>query len=143
MPLSQALQLASEVDMDLIEISPNATPPVVRILDWGKYQYQKVKEQQKAKRKSKKTELKQINVGLKIAQNDLMIKIKKIKDFLKNNHPVKVTVVFRGREMAHQEIGYQMIEKIRQNLENEAILDQNPQMAGKNLSIILRRKNNE
>ncbi len=143
MPLSQALQLASEVDMDLIEISPNATPPVVKILDWGKYQYQKVKEQQKAKRKSKKTELKQINVGLKIAQNDLMIKIKKIKDFLKNNHPVKVTVVFRGREMAHQEIGYQMIEKIRQNLENEAILDQNPQMAGKNLSIILRRKNNE
>lgn len=143
MPLSQALQLASEVDMDLIEISPSAIPPVVKILDWGKYQYQKIKEQQKVKRKSKKTELKQINVGLKIAQNDLMIKIKKIKDFLQNNHPVKVTVVFRGREMAHQEIGYQMIEKISQNLENEAIFDQNPQMAGKNLSIILRRKNNE
>lgn len=140
MPVSEALSLAQEAEMDLIEISPTADPPVVKILDWGKYQYQKMKEQQKAKKKAKVSELKQINFGLRIAENDLMIKIRKIKEFLDEGHKVRVLVIFKGREMAHQEIGYKMIEKINQQLEDVAILEQNPQINGRNLSIVLRRK---
>ncbi len=126
--------------MDLIEISPDANPPVAKILDWGKYQYQKMKEQQKNKKKTKVSELKQINMGLKIAENDLSIKIRKIREFLQEGHKIRIVVVFKGREMAHQEIGHQMIKKIIQELEDESILEQQPQMNGRNLSIVIRRK---
>lgn len=99
-----------------------------------------MKEQQKNKKKTKVSELKQINMGLKIAENDLSIKIRKIREFLQEGHKIRIVVVFKGREMAHQEIGHQMIKKIIQELEDESILEQQPQMNGRNLSIVIRRK---
>jgi len=140
MSLSEALKTAEKAGVDLIEISPNAAPPVAKIVDWGKYQYQKTKEQQKNKKRSKPVELKQMRMGLKIGANDLEIKLRKIRDFLSNGHKVKILVVFRGREMAHQELGFQLIDQIIAKLEEYAILEQKPQIAGRNLSIVVRSK---
>lgn len=140
MSRSEALKVAEEAGVDLIEISPNANPPVVKVVDWGKYQYQKMKEQQKNRKNAKTFELKQIRMGLKIGTNDLEIKLRKIREFLQIGHKVKILVVFRGREMAHQELGYAMIDRIVSQLEENAILEQKPQMAGRNLSVVVRSK---
>jgi len=140
MSLSEALKVAEEAGVDLVEISPNAEPPVVKVVDWGKYQYQKMKEQHKNQKHAKAVELKQMRMGLKIGSNDLEIKLRKIRDFLQEGHKVKIFILFHGREMAHQELGYEMINKIVNLLENDAILEQKPQMAGRNLSIVVRSK---
>lgn len=139
-PLAEALRLAEEAGVDLVEISPNATPPVVKIIDWGKYQYQKMKEQQKNRRKAKVSELKQMRLGLKIGQNDLEIKLRKIRKFLEDGDKVKIMIFFRGREMAHRELGFELMDRITTMLEEDAIVEQKPQMAGRNLSITVRSK---
>jgi len=140
MSRQEALKTAEEAGVDLVEISPNADPPVVKIVDWGKYQYQKMKEQQKNRKSSKASELKQMRLGLKIGANDLEIKLRKIREFLVAGHKVKILIFFRGREMAHKEIGYEMMDKIIGLLEDEAVIEQKPQMAGRNLSIAIRSK---
>lgn len=140
MSLSEALKIAEDHGVDLIEISPNATPPVAKVVDWGKYQYQKMKEQQKNRKNTKTVELKQMRMSLKIGANDLEIKLRKIREFLEAGHKVRIVIIFRGREMAHQELGYEMMKKIISRLEEESILEQNPVMAGRNLSIVIRSK---
>jgi len=140
MSRQEALKTAEEAGVDLVEISPNADPPVVKIVDWGKYQYQKMKEQQKNRKSSKASELKQMRLGLKIGANDLEIKLRKIREFLVAGHKVKILIFFRGREMAHKELGYEMMDKIIGLLEDEAVIEQKPQMAGRNLSIAIRSK---
>ena len=131
-----------EVDagVDLVEISPNADPPVAKIIDWGKFQYQKMKEQQKNRRSNKQGELKQMRFGLKIGSGDLEIKLRKIRAFLEEGHKVRIQIFYRGREMAHKELGYTMIDKIMNLLEEDAVVEQQPQMAGRNLSIVIRSK---
>ena len=140
MSAKEALKIAQKAGVDLVEISPNAEPPVAKIIDWGKYQYQKMKEQQKNKRNAKQVELKQMRFGLKIGAGDLEIKLRKIKKFLSQGNKVKVQIVFKGREMAHKEIGFEMADKIISLLEEDAIIEQKPQMAGRNLSIVVRSK---
>ena len=135
-----ALKAAEEAGLDLVEISPNADPPVAKIVDWGKYQYQKMKEAQKNRRSNKQSELKQMRFGLKIGTNDLEIKLRKIREFLEEGHKVKLLVFFRGREMAHRELGYQLIERVVTALEDVAVVEQKPLMAGRNLSVSVRRK---
>lgn len=140
MPLRDALQAAEDAGLDLVEISPNANPPVAKIIDWGKFQYKKIKDQQRNKRAAKVGDLKQMRFGLKIGAGDLEVKLRKIRDFLANGHKVRIQVVYKGREMAHKEIGYELIQKITDQLEEEAILEQKPQMAGRNLSVVIRSK---
>ena len=140
MSRQEALRVAEEAGVDLVEISPNANPPVAKVVDWGKFQYQKMKEQQKNRRNNKATELKQMRFGLKIGANDLEIKLRKIRNFLSEGNKVKIMIFFRGREMAHRELGYGLIDKVMSQLEDEAILEQKPVMAGKNLSIVIRSK---
>lgn len=140
MSRAEALRVAEEAGVDLIEISPNATPPVAKVVDWGKYQYQKMKEQQKNRKQNKTAELKQMRLGLKIGSNDLDIKLRKIREFLEDGHKVKIVLFFRGREIAHQELGFEMMNKIMSQLENESIIEQKPQMNGRNLSIVIRSK---
>jgi len=127
--------------LDLVEISPSANPPVARIVDWGKYNYQKTKEMQRNRKNAKASEVKQMRLGLKIGANDLEIKLRKIRSFLEQGHKVKVMVFFRGREMAHQELGYQLLDRITQALSETGAVDQPPQLAGKNLSIVVRSTN--
>jgi translation initiation factor IF-3 len=140
MSRAEALKTAEEAGVDLVEISPDAAPPVAKVVDWGKYQYQKMKEQQKNRKSSKASELKQMRFGLKIGSGDLDIKLRKIRGFLAAGHKVRIQIFYRGREMAHKELGYEMIDKITALLEDDAIVEQKPQMAGRNLSIIVRSK---
>ena len=135
-----ALKLAEDAGVDLVEISPNADPPVAKIIDWGKYQYQKMKEQQKSRRGSKQSELKQMRFGLKIGAGDLEIKLRKIRGFLAEGHKVRIQIFYRGRENAHRELGYDMIHRIVEMLEDDAVMEQQPQMAGRALSVVVRRK---
>ncbi len=140
MSLQEALKKAEDMNLDLVEISPGAKPPVAKIIDWGKYQYQKMKDQQKNRRQAKSGDLKQMRFGLKIGAGDLEVKLKKIRKFLKNGHKVRIQVVYKGREMAHKEIGYELIDKLMDQLSDDAILEQKPQMAGRNLSVVIRSK---
>ncbi len=119
-----------------------ANPPVARIIDWGKYKYQKMKEQQRSRRSAKASELKQIRLGLKIGAHDLDIKLRKVREFLEEGHKVKISAFFRGREMAHQELGYALLDKCVQKLDDIAVVDQSPQLAGKNLTIVVRSSSN-
>lgn len=140
MSLRDARRAAEEAGLDLVEISPDANPAVAKIIDWGKYQYQKMKDQQRNKRAARASDLKQMRFGLKIGAGDLDVKLRKIRSFLEGGHKVRIQVVYKGREMAHKEIGYELIDKITSLLEEVAIIEQKPQMAGRNLSIIIRSK---
>ena len=140
MSLREALAAAEEAGLDLVEISPNANPPVAKIVNWGKYQYQKMKDQQRNRKLAKASDLKQMRFGLKIGQGDLEVKLRKVRKFLEEGHKVRIQVMYKGREMAHKEIGYEVIEKITTLLEEVAIVEQKPQMAGRNLSVVIRSK---
>ena len=140
MSLREALAAAEEAGLDLVEISPNANPPVAKIVNWGKYQYQKMKDQQRNRKLAKASDLKQMRFGLKIGQGDLEVKLRKVRKFLEEGHKVRIQVIYKGREMAHKEIGYELIEKITTLLEEVAIVEQKPQMAGRNLSVVIRSK---
>lgn len=142
MSKADALKVAEENELDLVEISPAASPPVVKVIDWGKYQYQKTKEQQRNRKNAKASEVKQMRMGLKIGQGDLDIKLRKVREFLSDGHKVKISAFFRGREMAHQELGYKLLERITEQLSDVAAADQKPAMAGRNLSILVRSTNN-
>lgn len=137
---ADALRAAEQAGLDLVEISPMASPPVAKIIDWGKYQYQKMKEQQRNRKNAKSSDIKQMRLGLKIGQHDLEIKLKKIRGFLADGHKVKILIFFRGREMAHQELGHKLMQSIIEMLEPDATVEQKPQMAGRNLSIVVRSK---
>ena len=132
---------ARDLGVDMVEMAANANPPVVKLIYWGKYQYQKMKEQSRAKKKAKSSELKQIRLGLKIGENDLNIKIRKIKEFLSEGHRVKIMIVFRGREMTHKEVGTELMNRIIDLLSEDAIVDGKSAMSGRNLSFTVRRKN--
>lgn len=124
----------------MVEISPNADPPVAKIVDWGKFQYQKMKEAQKNRRSNKANELKQMRFGLKIGQGDLDIKLRKVREFLAEGHKVRIQIFFRGRENAHRELGFVMMKRIAELLEENAVFEHEPQMAGRNLSVVIRSK---
>ncbi len=132
--------MARDAGLDLVEISPNANPPVVKIIDWGKYQYQKMKEQARAKKNAKSSELKQIRLGLKIGENDLNIKVRKTLELLEDGDRVKIMIVFRGREMAHKEIGTDLMNRIIEKLGGEVVVDGKAQMSGRNLTFMVRHK---
>lgn len=134
--------LAREKGVDLVEIAANANPPVVKIIDWGKYQYQKMKEDAKNRKKAreKQSELKQMKIGLKISDNDLNIKVRKIKGFLEDGDRAKIMIVFRGREMAHKELGNDLLNKVIELLGDSIIVEGKPQFNGRNLSVGVRKK---
>jgi len=138
MSRSEALRLADEQELDLVEISPNADPPVVKIVDWGKYNYQKTKQQQANKRNAKSLEMKQIRFGLKIGDHDLEVKMKKVQSFLEAGHKVKITLIFRGRELAHKDIGFRLAERVINDFGDSIAVDQQPQLNGKQLSFVVR-----
>ena len=132
--------MARDAGLDLVEISPNADPPVVKIIDWGKFQYQKMKELNRAKKNAKSSELKQIRLGLKIGENVLNIKIRKILELLADGDRVKIMIVFRGREMAHKEIGTDLMNRMVEKLGDQAVVDGKAQMNGRNLIFMVRHK---
>lgn len=140
MSRNDALRAAEEAGLDLVEISPSATPPVAKIIDWGKFQYQKMKELQRNKKRAKVSELKQIRLGMKIGQHDLDIKLRKIREFLEDGDKVRVQIFYRGRENAHQELGYTLMDRIITSLGEDVVVEQKPQINGRNLGMIVRSK---
>ena len=140
MSRTDALKAAENAGLDLVEISPQASPPVAKIIDWGKYQYQKMKEQQRNRKNAKVSELKQIRLGMKIGQHDLDIKLKKVKSFLEDGDKVRIQLMYRGRENAHQELGFDLMNKIIDALGEDVIVEQKPQINGRSLSMIIRSK---
>jgi len=138
----EAQLLAKEQGVDLVEIAANANPPVVKIIDWGKYQYQKMKEEAKNRKKAreKQSELKQMKIGLKISDNDLNIKVRKMRGFVEDGDRVKIMIVFRGREMAHKEIGQELLDKVLGLMGDDIIVEGKAQFSGRNLSVQVRKK---
>ena len=134
--------LARQQGVDLVEIAANANPPVVKIIDWGKFQYQKMKEEAKNRKKAreKQSELKQMKIGLKISDNDLNIKIRKIRGFLEDGDRVKIMIIFRGREMAHKEIGQELLDRILTELGDGIVVEGKAQFNGRNLAVGIRKK---
>lgn len=138
MSRQEALQIAQERDLDLVEISPDADPPVCKIVDWGKYNYQRTKQLQKNRKTTKTLDMKQMRFGLKIGAHDLAIKMGKVTKFLEAGHKVKITLVYRGREQAHKEIGFKIAQKVIEDFGDTIIVDQQPQLAGRQLNFVIR-----
>ena len=135
---AEALRIAADQELDLVEISPDANPPVVKIVDWGKYNYQRTKQLQKNKRSAKALEVKQMRFGLKISEHDLGVKLRKVTDFLEAGHKVKITIFYRGRELAHKELGFKLADKVIADFGETIAVDQAPQFAGKQLNFVIR-----
>jgi translation initiation factor IF-3 len=142
MSREEALQSAREAELDLVEISPDANPPVVKIIDWGKYNYQRTKQMKKNQKSSKSLDIKQIRTGLKISDHDLEVKAKKVREFLEAGHKVKYVLRYKGRELAHRDTGFKLAEKIIESFNEEVIVDQAPVFAGRQLSFVIRRAPN-
>jgi translation initiation factor IF-3 len=136
-PTTEALKRAQENGVDLVEVAPQAQPPVCKLLDYGKYKFEQEKKNRDAKKKQKLVKLKEIRMQPKIESHDLEFKTKHIREFLDEGFKVKVTVRFRGREMAHTEIGRQVLERVREKLGDAYHLDRSPAMEGRFMSMIL------
>lgn len=136
-PLREALQRAEDVGLDLVEISPNATPPVCKILDYGKFKYEAQKKANAARKKQKVIEVKEIKMRPSIDQNDYGIKMKKVRAFLDEGDKVKVTMRFRGREMAHQHLAINILEKVREEMADLAKVEQFPKLEGRQMIMVM------
>ncbi len=139
-PVHQALNVAEAAGLDLVEVSPTATPPVCKIMDYGKYKYKQTKKLQEAKKKASTFTLKEIKVRPNAGDHDLDIKINKIKKFIGKRDKVKVTVLFRGREMAFRDRGRLMLQRVRDALEETAVVEQFPKMEGRTMMMVLAPK---
>lgn len=137
---SEALNAARDAGLDLVEISPNADPPVAKIVDWGKFNYQRTKQLQKSKRNNKANDIKQMRLGLKIGDHDLDVKLRKVRKFMEAGHKVKITVFYRGRENAHKDMGFKLADRVIAELGEDIAVDQKPQLAGRQLHFIVRKK---
>lgn len=137
MNIKDAIALAREEDSDLVEIVPNANPPVCKIINYGKYKFELQKKNKEAKKKQKLVQLKEIKMRPQISVHDYNFKMKHIREFLNEGNKVKITIMFRGREMAHTEFGHDLVDKIIKDLENEASTEKPPKMEGRNLSAVL------
>ena len=140
MTVREAMVLAEEAGLDLVEISPNAEPPVCKILDYGKYKFEMQKKAAEARKKQKVIDLKEIKLRPTIDDHDFGIKMKAAKSFLEDGDKVKVTMRFRGREMAHQEIAYQVFAKVRAELEGVGKIDAEPSFEGRQMVMIMSAK---
>lgn len=139
MSKQEAIQQAKEEGLDLVEVSPNADPPVAKIVDWGKYNYQRTKQQQKNKKKSRANEIKQMRFGLKISDHDLDVKLNKVQKFLDAGSKVKITVFYRGRENAHKDLGFKLADRVIEKFGDNIVVEQAPQLAGKQLHFVIRK----
>ncbi|MBN2050819.1 MAG: translation initiation factor IF-3 [Spirochaetales bacterium] len=138
--IEDALRVAKEAECDLVEVSPQAKPPVCKILDYGKYKFELEKKQRESKKKQKLVKIKEIRMQPKIEKHDLEFKTKHIQEFLEEGNKVKVTIRFRGRELAHTELGRKVLDEVLEMLEIPYVLDKNPQMEGRFMSMVLNPK---
>lgn len=142
MPRQEALDLAYQQKKDLVEVSAQANPPVVKLIEFGRFKYQQEKKDRAAKKTSHVTEVKQVRISLKIGDHDLDTKLKKMKDFLEEGHKVRVSMMLKGRENAHKDLAFLRIEEISGKISEWAAIDLEAKLNGRNISIIYRHKEN-
>ena len=133
----EALRIASEADLDLVEISPNAAPPVCRVMDYGKYKFEQSKKAHQAKKKQKQIHVKEIKFRPGTEEGDYQVKLRKLIEFLEYGDKTKVTIRYRGREMQHQELGAQLLDRIEQDLSEYGDVEQRPKLEGRQLVMVL------
>ena len=138
--IQEAMQAAEEARLDLVEIAPNAEPPVCRIMDYGKFRFEENKKQQLAKKKQKQTQVKEIKFRPGTDIGDYRIKLRKLIEFLDEGDRVKVTLRFRGREMAHQELGLEMLVRLKGDLEEYGVVEQEPKSEGRLMVMVMAPK---
>ncbi len=131
------MRLAQEAELDLVEVAPQANPPVCRIMDFGKYLYKQKKQLQKQRSKAKKHEVKGIRLSLRTDKHDIETKVKKARKFLEQGHSLKVALIFKGRELSHFDLAVAKMEEVKKQLEDVAKVDQEPKKQGYNLFMIL------
>lgn len=140
MPLDEALSLAQSKGLDLVEVSPNSKPPVCRIMNYGKFKFDQAKKEKDAKKKQKQVSLKEVKMRLNIEDHDFQVKTKNAEKFLTEGHKVKVTIMFRGREMAHPELGAVICNRTAERLKDVATVERMPKAEGRNMIMILSPK---
>ena len=135
--IAEALEQAATAGLDLAEIAPGAKPPVVKILDWGKYRYEQTKQDQKNRKNQRNQEVKQVRLGLKIGEHDLQVKVRRARQFLEYGHKVQVKLRFRGREITHPDLGRALLDRFMSHVEDIATREQDPSISGREMTMLL------
>ena len=138
--VAEGIDLADEAGLDLVEISPNASPPVCKILDYGKYKYEAQKKANEARKKQKTIDVKEIKMRPGIDEHDYQVKMRSVRKFLDNGDKVKMTIRFRGREMAHQDLGMRVLDRVRDELVEEVKIEQFPKTEGRLMTMVVAPK---
>ena len=136
MATNEALKIAKERELDLVEVSPKATPPVCKIMDYGKFKYQIAKKAQEAKKKQATVQIKEMKLGLKIEEHDLSFKLKHLREFLEDGNKTKIIIMFRGREVLHRDKGEGLAAKVIEALKDVGQVEQKPRFDGRNIIIV-------
>jgi translation initiation factor IF-3 len=136
-PLTRALALAEEAELDLVEIAPQAKPPVCRIMDYGKFLFEASKKKQLAKKKQKQTQVKEVKFRPGTEEGDYQVKLRNLTRFLEDGNKTKVSLRFRGREMAHQDLGLKLLERVAEDLNDISVVEQRPKKEGRQMIMVL------
>lgn len=142
-PIKQALKIASEKGLDLVEVAPTAKPPVCKIMDYGKYRFEQSKREKEARKNQKIINIKEVKLRPNIENHDFETKAKNVEKFLKNGDKVKITIMFRGREITHPDIGKQLCLRMAKTVEHVATVEKAPKVEGRNMTMILTPKQGE
>jgi translation initiation factor IF-3 len=140
MQVRDALRIALEKELDLVEVAPNAKPPVCRIMDYGKYRYEQSKREREARKKQRIIEIKEIRMTPKIEEHDFQVKVKAAQKFLKDGDKVKAIIRFRGREIVHADLGKSLLMQLFESVRDGAVMEREPKIEGKNMIMILSGK---
>ncbi|HEX2154913.1 MAG TPA: translation initiation factor IF-3 [Acidimicrobiia bacterium] len=135
--LAEALWLAEQLDLDLVEVAPNASPPVCRLMDYGKYKYEQSVRDREARKKQTRTTVKELRMKVRIGDHDFEINRRKAEEFLADGDKVKVTIRFRGREQERPDFGRQLLERLVEEVADQAVVEQSPAMEGRNMTMVL------
>jgi translation initiation factor IF-3 len=136
-PIDEALDIAEEMDLDLVEVAPQAKPPVCKIMDYGKYRYEQTVKMKEARKKQSVVQYKEMKLRPKIDRHDYEIKRKHIIRFLESGYKVKVTIMFRGREMSHTELGRNLLDQLAEELQELGVVESNPKLDGRNMQMVM------
>ena len=136
-PFKEAIKTAEERGFDLVEVAPQANPPVCKIMDYGKYKYEQAKKEKEAKKNQNVMNVKEVQMGVKIEDHDFNVKLKQARRFLNDKDKVKVRIKFRGREMMHKELGYDLMDRLKEGTEDLGSVEKKPTMEGRNMMMFL------
>lgn len=139
-PIREAMHLAQEANLDLVNVAPQAKPPVCRIMDYGKYRYEQSKREKEARKNQKTIQIKEVRLSPTIEENDVQTKLSNIKKFLKKGNKVKLTIRFRGREITHQELGRRILDRMSKEVTEYAEIERAPRLEGRQMIMILAPK---